>query len=214
MNRKTLCQCNEINDVEQVCNKNCRDKKPKYSLANNGTIIKTDSDGVQTSVQPDDTVMKGSFTCQDNTAPCNVFSLGKNEDGDSTYDYGAGATLEANFAGTNEPTERLRVLSEIKRRRNLQETTKITNPVMCIKQYDSVLFEITDGRYPVYLKNSILNSNEDFDYGPFLQLAKMVEQTPEETKSFSYSFLEKGIYVFGDSANNEKVTIIGVVLKD
>jgi hypothetical protein len=30
------------------------------------------------------------------------------------------------------------------------------------------------GNYPVYDKNSILNTNPDFDYGPFLNLAQMI----------------------------------------
>lgn len=42
----------------------------------------------------------------------------------------------------------------------------------------------------------------------------MVEQDPSQVTSYSYSFLEKGIYVFGDSEDEDKVTIIGVVLKD
>jgi len=48
----------------------------------------------------------------------------------------------------------------------------ITNPVYCIGAGDSFLFTITDPyHYPVYLRDSLLNTNADFDYGAFLDLA-------------------------------------------
>jgi hypothetical protein len=31
-----------------------------------------------------------------------------------------------------------------------------------------------DGNYPVYNKDSILNTNPKFDYGPFLNLAQLI----------------------------------------
>lgn len=48
----------------------------------------------------------------------------------------------------------------------------LRNPVMCVAKGDSMVFTIRDPHhYPVYLKDSVMNSNPSFDYGSFLILA-------------------------------------------
>lgn len=43
---------------------------------------------------------------------------------------------------------------------------------MCLNQGDSMLFQITSAtNYPVYDKDSLLNTNPAFDYSSFLSLA-------------------------------------------
>jgi len=81
---------------------------------------------------------------------------------------------------------------------------------MCVPLNSAVLFEVSGSSYPVYLKDSILNTNLDFDYGPFLNLAKMVNQNVD-VQAYSYIFDQEGIYVFVDAGNTDKVTVIGVV---
>jgi len=57
--------------------------------------------------------------------------------------------------------------------RALQDLTieSLPNPVYCIKEGEGFLFQITDSyHYPVYLRDSVINSNELFDYGAFLIL--------------------------------------------
>ena len=86
---------------------------------------------------------------------------------------------------------------------------------MCIKQGAAVLFEIANGTsYPVYVKDSILNTNPNFDYGPFLELQKTIQQGSTVIKAFSYIFNQKGIMVFSDSVDSNKLTIIGVVAEN
>jgi len=47
----------------------------------------------------------------------------------------------------------------------------IPNPVYCIKEQDNFLFTITDPtHYPMYMKNSVMNTNMQFDYGAFFEL--------------------------------------------
>lgn len=67
--------------------------------------------------------------------------------------------------GSHEVTKRRRLHD----RRNLA-TTSITNPVMCVVAGDTVEFAVTSStkNYPVYLESSLLNSNDNFDYGQFL----------------------------------------------
>ena len=53
----------------------------------------------------------------------------------------------------------------------------IENPVLCVTAGEAVSFLVNTNTksYPVYFKESLLNSNLDFDYGQFLQLQTAVE---------------------------------------
>ena len=61
--------------------------------------------------------------------------------------------------------------------RHLATTTgptagNVPSPLMCLNQGDSMLFQITSAtNYPVYDKDSLLNTNPAFDYSSFLSLA-------------------------------------------
>lgn len=60
--------------------------------------------------------------------------------------------------------------------------------------------------FPVYMKNSVMNSNDIFDYGAFQVLEEeMLRQkaNKDETPSiFSFTFKQEGSYVFKDAAND------------
>ena len=74
-----------------------------------------------------------------------------------------------------------------------------------------VLFDVNPStkQYPVYLKDSILNTNQDFDRAPFDELKKTVD-SGVDVLMFSFEFTQAGIYVFGDSRDRTKLTVIGV----
>lgn len=93
---------------------------------------------------------------------------------------------------------------------------KIFNPVYCIKQHDSFLFDISDpDHHPNYMKNSVMNTNAEFDYGPFENLqTDMISKSSAKDKNpsiFTFTFAAAGTYVFADSANDQKIMIIQVV---
>jgi hypothetical protein len=67
--------------------------------------------------------------------------------------------------------------------------------------------------FPVYLKNSLLNSNPGFDYGPFIDLQNLILQQNVTVTQFSFAFNQKGNYVFEDYTSH-KLTIISVVGSD
>jgi hypothetical protein len=64
--------------------------------------------------------------------------------------------------------------------------------------------------YPVYYKESLLNSNLGFDYGEFLQLETSILQGNDYTM-FIFTFYENGVYVIRDSKTNDRYTIIAVL---
>ena len=68
-------------------------------------------------------------------------------------------------------------------------------------------------QYPVYYKNSLLNSNPNFDYGPFLELQTLIAQSGQNITSFGYTFADPGTYVFGNSDNLNNYIIITVMNK-
>lgn len=63
------------------------------------------------------------------------------------------------------PKRGLRRLSET------EPTQGVRFPVQCLQLYDSVAWWVGDQVYPVFLKDSLLNTNAAIDISAFLQLA-------------------------------------------
>jgi hypothetical protein len=83
-------------------------------------------------------------------------------------------------------------------------STVIRNPVICVIAGTTVMFEIdhANKKYPVYLKDSLVNTNPGFDYSSFLALGVKIQAGEVSTK-FAYTFSQGGIYVFGESTSLE-----------
>lgn len=105
-------------------------------------------------------------------------------------------------------------------RRELQavavETSAVQNPVYCITVGSSFLFTVSDPKhYPVYLRDSVLNTNANFDYGAFLDFQRsMVKKAALKVSTpslFTFSFTQEGTYAFGDAATAEKLMVITVM---
>ena len=55
-------------------------------------------------------------------------------------------------------------------RRRLQDDVSmanITDPIMCLELGETMIFDVSPDNYPVYIEDSILNSNLEFDYSAF-----------------------------------------------
>lgn len=86
-------------------------------------------------------------------------------------------------------------------------SASLQNPVMCVAAGNSMVFTITDPlHYPVYLKDSVMNSNANFDYGAFLILADQMNTKAANNVTtpslFTFTFQSAGSYVFADSSNS------------
>jgi len=59
-----------------------------------------------------------------------------------------------------------------------ENAKKLFNPVLCMQEGDAVFFNVDSKKkqYPIYAKDSILNTNSDFDFGPFETLADMINR--------------------------------------
>jgi len=106
--------------------------------------------------------------------------MGTTEDGNFAYNFSTNSdVLKATNSTdkTNMSSTMITRLSSYSQGRMLQavdnSSVALRNPVLCIKKGDIMFFNVVpeDGNYPVYNKDSILNTNPKFDYGPFLNLA-------------------------------------------
>ena len=74
------------------------------------------------------------------------------------------------------------------------------------------MFENLSARnYPVYQKDSLINTNPTFDFSKFLLLAATLKNGTSKVSSFIFTFDEPGVYVFADSNITAKLTIISVM---
>lgn len=71
-----------------------------------------------------------------------------------------------------------------------QAPKKLFNPVICLQEGDAVFFNVNSAKkqYPIYSKDSILNTNPDFDFGPFDVLADMINRQNITVTTYSHIF--------------------------
>lgn len=61
-----------------------------------------------------------------------------------------------------------------------------------------MLFDsLKSDKYPIYMKDSLLNTNPNFDYGDFDKLPELLIGLTQQ--NFIFSFETPGVYVFADS---------------
>lgn len=79
-----------------------------------------------------------------------------------------------------------------------------------------MLFSITDPvNYPIYMKDSVINSNPTFDYGSFMELERSMKNKQalgdKSYTFFRFSFDVSGTYVFHDASDVEQLMVVKVV---
>lgn len=108
-----------------------------------------------------------------------------------------------------------------RKRQALNTTTpvnnEITNPIICLEEGDVLAFKLyvkeTDraqSNYPVYVKDHMYNTNQDFDYGSFRQLASFIKETNLTVSVFMHVFTDAGTYVFADAQDVERFVATSV----
>jgi hypothetical protein len=137
-----------------------------------------------------------------------LVSVGKDS---STGDFTAKYSLPTSITGKS------RRLLETETR-YLQATanqggTVINNPIICLPQGSALMFEnLSAKNYPVYQKDSLINTNPSFDFSKFLLLATTLKKNgTTKINSFIFTFDDPGVYVFADSNATAKLTIVSVM---
>ena len=224
--RTGTCECNLLVTVDSVCNNACRSAAPTLSVDPLTGQLALTAAGVTVSMDPASLVeFAGSVTCHNSatsvdasgqaiTPPlCQMYQVAVDANGFSgTYGVTTNLAAAANDArrrliGTPEdlpsPAHHARFLAAV------DLSAQITQPVLCLSLNDGIMFDLSDS-YPVYQKDSLLNTNPSFDYGEFRHLAELARST-SSVKLFGYTFTEPGVYVFGTSTDANKRTIIRVM---
>jgi hypothetical protein len=232
-----VCQCNDRQDLDSVCDSTCRTTVPTIKVARDGQIVITEASGNQTDLSADDIGgFSGQVSCG-STAPssCNAFVMQVGSTGFSGV-FGTGESLSS-ASGRRRRRLASNFGSEIfgsfvnpdvvpdiakdeefdgdydhyeLRRRLLAGEPTLANPLVCIKAQDTMFWDVSNTYYPQYVKDSLLNSNPDFDYSAFLALAEKASSTAT-VSSFGFTFTEPGTYVFKTSSDAAKITVIAVM---
>ena len=203
-----ICTCDDKVNVDVICNQNCRSSASKLTLNADGTLtlIKNGNSTVLELSSLGD--VYGSTSCS--TANCSIKSTEMGSDSGFYGTYGASSLIEAAASKRLLSDDHYRLLAT-----SQVSTTSIKNPVICINTGDSMMFTITSpAHYPVYLKDSVLNSNPAFDYGAFLVLATQMtyKSTNNNTDPsfFSFTFTSGGTYLFTDSSDSSQLLLLKV----
>jgi hypothetical protein len=151
----------------------------------------------------------GELKCsQPDQTQCGLKSVGKDP---VTGDFTGSYSVPAVVAGKNR-----RLLESERRFLQATQSTAIKNPVVCMSQGSAMLFSnISPVNYPVYEKDSLINTNINFDFSKFLLLEQTLKAQNASSKNnvtqFVFTFNQAGVYVFSDSNNTAKVTIMSVM---
>lgn len=221
-----VCTCAEDPGVDQVCNQACRKESPQLAFAGGTTVMVTDAktgqakkvDLLDAAASASDVFGEASCATGSN---CTVRSAEVGPDGTIQGSYKPPALIQSAATTGRRLLGGLRKLDA--ETRGLQAVQadyalSLRNPVYCIREGDSFLFTITDPKHhPTYMKDSQLNTNKNFDYGAFLQLASEMRiktsnaNGAAQTSVFVHTFTQEGTYVFADALNKEKLMVINVM---
>ena len=83
---------------------------------------------------------------------------------------------------------------------------------VCLQEGDTLLFDMTNGNvaHPVYIKDSLLNTNAQFDYSDFTTLSSDSKGGRLSDRILALTMEEKGTYVFARSNDRTKQTVVTV----
>ena len=212
-----ICVCDATLTVDKICNRNCINTKPIIKVGAGGKIVIYEpgaNDGTEIDMTQAENIDL-SFMRDCTGTNCRMSNAGFNQNNIFSK-YGLSDSVDAMYTAPTNSSRMLKDANNYKRREMATSSSDITDPLICINEEDTVMFEIgAIDHYPVYKKDSLLNSNGDFDYGAFKTLeAQLVAQKEagetSYTKSFAYTFQDPGNYVFVDSADSEKVLVVSV----
>jgi len=103
------------------------------------------------------------------------------------------------------------ITNHVRRRLDAPVSGEIENPAFCLYKGDSMMFDIPSAEhYPVYLKDSLLNTNANFDFSLFTDLSLRL-QSGEDIEVFAFTFSNAGTYVFGDAVDNSNQMVVAIM---
>jgi hypothetical protein len=199
------CLCNNVTTLAEVCDEDCREQAVQVACFGTDKLIYTFADGSTHKVPISAVTSQGGLDCSD---------------GKSIYSMSTTGGSFAGVFGTNEALgsashSRRKLISRTNstlssRMLSTGASATLNNPIVTIFVGDSIVFDVSKASYPVYVKDSLLNTNPSFDYSAFRDLANTA-QTTISFVTFSFTFADPGTYVFSVSSNSAAITLIKVL---
>ena len=72
----------------------------------------------------------------------------------------------------------------------------VQNPTICLKFNEVLMFTVTNDFFPQYDDGNLYNTNPDFDFGAFKNLAERHQLMGTNSTLFPFRFEKAGVYVF------------------
>jgi hypothetical protein len=214
-----MCECT-FDDLDTVCDSQCRDTSATVRVGTDGSLIVTNpATGATTSTSTADVPgYFGKLNCGvgDDCALLTVIVSGESH----KAVYGAPPSIEAVQVAASAGRQ-LKALGGTRDGKHFSTLAAnlidalpgYKNPTVCLKAGSGILFELTSkGSYPVYMKDSNLNSNDDFDYSLFRELGARVGRG-HNISTFGFTFQDPGVYAFTDNADTTIRDVYVVVKK-
>ena len=199
-----LCVCSDVQTLDLVCDADCRAQAANLTLRSDGFYNHLTANGVSTLLKIQD--LPGYYGSTSGAGQ--VFSVNMTTTGPSAT-YGTGATVRKIIKPVVPVTTNT---TGSGRRLASPEDSVITDPVACLHVNDTFLFSISDKQhYPIYLKDSLLNTNLHFDYVPFLELQRLVKSELSYISTFAFTFTQEGLYDFADAESEDRHILVAVV---
>ena len=212
-----ICQC--YSDLDSICDAECRQNSIKLRVnANTGsleTYDPTTGEIVEALGNSSTAGFLNEAHCSPSTIPgeslsCHLLSIIMTSNGfTGSYDP---PILKANTSTNATSGDR-------RRRRRLDgteatssATSGVLNPMICMLKGEGIMFDLSGSpeSYPVYTKDSMLNTNPDFDYGAFRKLSVKAKLSSAVT-AFAFTFSTPGIYVFSNNLNPDAKMVIAIM---
>ena len=201
------CICNNITTLAEVCDQDCRDQSISVKCDGDGYLLFSYSDGTSQRVAISSLPTQGGLDCSSDSS---IYSMTTTQ-GKFTGVFGINsALLDVSQAGRRMLSLPNGTVTLTNRILTTGQSAQLSNPIVTIYVGDSVVFDVSKTSYPVYVKDSLLNTNPNFDYSAFRNLQSTAQTTISFT-TFSFTFSEAGTYVFSLSSNSASITLINVL---
>eukprot|EP00762_Andalucia_godoyi_P006917 ANDGO_08315.mRNA.1 Reticulocyte-binding protein 2 homolog a len=212
------CECSELQDEDTVCDEACRAKQRLvyYDQSMKMLVQKDPVSGSYSSYNTSS--MTGIVQCRSVGigSSCGFLVTHMYSDGfrgvyDASFSY-----LDSLLIGkrnTSVAVSSTFMTHSVTVRDSSTLPSGIDQPVVCLKKGEGMLWSIPSDRthYPVYEKDSLYNTNPNFDYGAFRQLKDQLKDPLTTIATFAFTFNDRGVYVFSDAASSSRLQIISVL---
>ncbi|CAG5113760.1 Oidioi.mRNA.OKI2018_I69.chr2.g7850.t1.cds [Oikopleura dioica] len=211
-------RCDNLSSKDQTCIEECGKEDHEFSKAY-GLCMGTDlplidencCDKISLQVQPDGRIEAVNNKGEILEPDFDAFGI---EDVVASL----GNEFNVEFTVFDDGIQGTRYIASTRKRRQADSTAYIEDPLICIPPNTAVVFENkidntdrVNSEYPVYVQDSTLNSNPEYDYGEFRILRYYVTKTSSSNvDNFIYAFTEEGTYTFSNSQNSNSTLLIVV----